>query len=110
MSFMSLARIRELRESLEAESIDLVELSEIQEAYHHWANQSTTLSEDPDNAMAADMLNELEADCPDLEFELFDYIKENYGESEALDPCYNMGEMVAFILEKFNVERKNNES
>ena len=33
MSFMSLARIRTLREALEEENIDLMELSEIDEAF-----------------------------------------------------------------------------
>lgn len=106
MSVLSLSRINTLREALEAENIDLTELAEIQEAYHHWANQSTTLSEDPDNAMADDMLNELETAVSPLERALWGFIKENYGESEANDPCFELGEIANFIESKFEVKEK----
>lgn len=104
MSVMSLARIKYLREALEEENIDLEELSEIEEAFKELPDEQ--LRDLRENATAADMLDELETLVSPLEFALFDYILENYGESEALDPCYNMGEMVNFIESKFGVKEK----
>lgn len=108
MSFMSLARIKTLREALEEENIDLMELSEIDEAFKELVKSGFELRDLPENAMAADQLDELEEAVSPLERELFDYIQENYGESEALDPCYNMGELVNHIESKFDVEEKVN--
>lgn len=106
MSFMSLARIRTLREALEEENIDLMELSEIDEAFKELVVGGFELRDEPENATAADQLDELEEAVSPLEREIFDYILENYGESEALDPCYNMGEIVSFIESKFEVKEK----
>ena len=106
MSFMSLARIRTLREALEKENIDLGELSEIDEAFKELVASGFELRDEPENAMATDQLDELEEAASPLEREIFDYILENYGESEALDPCYNMGEIVNFIESKFEVKEK----
>lgn len=104
MSVMSLARIKYLREALEEENIDLMELSEIEEAFKEFPDEQ--LRDLRENATAADMLDELETLVSPLEFALFDYIEENYGESEALDPCYDMGELVNFIETKFDVKEK----
>ena len=106
MGFMSLARIRTLREALEEENIDLSELSEIDEAFKELVASGFKLRDKPENAMAVDKLDELEEAVSPLEREIFDYILENYGESEALDPCYNIGEMVDFIESKFEVKEK----
>lgn len=106
MSFMSLARIKTLREALDEENIDLMELSEIDEAFKELVKSGFELRDLPENAMAADQLDELEEAVGPLERALFDYIDENYGESEALDPCYNMGEICNFIESKFDVKEK----
>lgn len=106
MSFMSLARIKQLREALEEENIDLSELSEIDEAFKELVASGFELRDEPENAMAADQLDELEEAVSPLEVALFEYISENYGENEALDPCYNMGEIVNFIEDKFEVKEK----
>ena len=106
MSFMSLARIRTLREALEEENIDLSGLSEIDEAFKELVASGFELRDEPENAMAADQLDELEEAVSPLERELFDYISENYGENEAMDPCYNMGEICNFIESKFEVKER----
>lgn len=106
MSFMSLARIKQLRECLDEEYIDLMELSEIDEAFKELVKSGFELRDLPENAMAADQLDELEEAVSPLERALFEYISENYGESEALDPCYNMGEICNFIEDKFDVREK----
>jgi hypothetical protein len=53
------ARIRELRAELDAERIDLVELAEIEEAFAKIPDSQ--LRDLRENAMAGDMLDELEA-------------------------------------------------
>jgi len=105
MSVLSLSRIKYLREALEVEeNIDLTELSEIEEAFKEFPDDQ--LRDLRENAMAGDMLDELETLVSPLEFALFDYIEEHFGESEAMDPCYNMGDMVNFIESKFDVKEK----
>ena len=106
MSFMSLARIKQLREALEEENIDLSELSEIDEAFKELVASGFELRDEPENAMATDQLDELEEAVSPLEREIFGYILENYGENEAMDPCYNMGEIANFIESKFEVKEK----
>ena len=106
MSIMSLSRIKTLRESLDEENIDLEELSEIEEAFKLVPDEN--LRDLRENASAADMLDELEELVSPLERLVYDYIVENYGESEANDPCYNMGEIVNHIESKFEVKEKDN--
>jgi len=108
MSYMSLARIKTLREALDEENIDLSQLSEIDEAFKDLVASGFELRDEPENATAADQLDELEEAVGPLERALFDYIEENYGESEALDPCYDMGSMVGFIESKFEIKEKTN--
>lgn len=104
MSIMSLARIKTLREALESGTIDLEELSEIEEAFDKFPDQQ--LRDERENATADDILDELETLVSPLEIALFDYIQDNYGSSEALDPCYNMGGIVNFIESNFEVKEK----
>lgn len=56
---MTLQRIKYLRQELENETIDLLELSEIEEAFRQIPDEE--LPEARENAMANDMLNELES-------------------------------------------------
>lgn len=56
---MTLKRIKELRAELDAERIDLVELMEIEEAFA--TIPDSELRDLRENAMASDMLDELEA-------------------------------------------------
>lgn len=108
MSFMSLARIKTLREALDAENIDMLELSEIEGAFRELVDSGFPLRDEAENAMAGDQLDELEEAITPLERALYEYIDLNYGENEAMDPCYDMGEMVAFIESKFEVKEKVN--
>jgi hypothetical protein len=55
---MTKARIKELRAELEAERIDLVELAEIEAAFAEIPDSE--LHDLRENAMASDMLDELE--------------------------------------------------
>lgn len=102
MSLLSLSRIKMLRESLEAECIDLEELSEIHEAFLQIPESE--LPEPRENAMAEDELNELEARVTPLEYMLYDWVDENFGDAD--DPCYDLGAMANAIEAKFNVKEK----
>ena len=55
---MELSRIKYLREELAGEDIDLLELSEIEVAFKEL--DPSTLRDLPENALAEDMLDELE--------------------------------------------------
>lgn len=101
---MDLSRINYLRESLEEEVIDLEELSEIETAFAEIPDNE--LPEPRENAMAIDMLNELEARVTPLERSLYQYILENYGENEANDPCYSLGPIVHHIYNNFTIGEK----
>ena len=106
MSIMSLNRIKYLRHCLEDEVIDLLELSEIEEAFKLFPDDQ--LRDLRENATAADMLDELETLVSPLERTLYEYIKENFGHSEADDPCYDLGEIANHIESKFDVKEKAN--
>lgn len=106
MSFMSLARIKQLRACLEEEYIDLSELAEIDYAFKELVKSGFELRDLPENAMAADQLDELEEAVTPLERKLYEYISEHFGESEALDPCYDIGKVVEFLEENFEIKEK----
>ena len=57
---MKLTRITELRTSLENEQISQNELMEIEEAFRELVASGIELRDLPENAMARDMLDELE--------------------------------------------------
>lgn len=96
---MQLGRINQLRGALDEEAIDLMELSEIEEAFREIPDED--LRDLRENAMAADMLDELEERVSPLEKFMWEYICENYGESEANDPCYNLQELANAINDEF---------
>lgn len=104
MSILSLNRIKQLRASLEAENIDLSELSEIEEAFKQFPDEN--LRDLRENAMAVDMLDELETLVSPLERELYEFIAENFGHNEADDPCYDLGEIANHLESKFEVKEK----
>lgn len=106
MSFMSLSRIITLREALEEGCIDLMELSEIDEAFKELVASGFELRDLPENAMAADQLDELEEAVNPLERAVYDYIAEHFGESEANDPAYDLGSLCNFIESEFEVKEK----
>ena len=97
---MDISRIKLLRKCLDNEDISTAELSEIEEAFNEIPDDE--LRDERENALACDMLDEIEARLPELQTIIYDYILENYGESEANDPCYAIGPMVDYINESFN--------
>ena len=92
---MNISRIKYLRECLEEENIDLLELSEIEEAFKEL--DPSTLRDLPENAMAGDMLDELEELISPVEWAIYDWVLENFGDSEANDPSWDIGGLAESI-------------
>ena len=91
---MNLSRIKYLRNELEAEQINLVELLEIEEAFMDLVKSGEYVPGEPvENAMASDMLNVLEYFVPTVEKTIYSWVKENFGESEALEPSWDIGSL-----------------
>lgn len=99
---MEIGRIKYLREELEAERIDLLELSEIEEAFKQLVADGFPLRDLPENAMASDMLDELESAVLDVAWIIYDFVAENYGTSEADDPSWAIGPLAEHIQKKLN--------
>lgn len=92
---MELSRIKYLREELAREEIDLLELSEIEVAFKEL--DPSTLRDLPENAMAGDMLDELEDRVGEVEKTIYNWVSYQYGESEANDPSWNIGALAREI-------------
>ena len=107
MSILSLSRIITLRAELEGECIDTGGIIDINEAFLQIPESE--LPEPRENAMAGDQLDELEQRVSPLERSIYNFILENFGESEANDPCFDLGEIANHIEENFNVEEKNSD-
>jgi hypothetical protein len=101
MSLLSVNRIKYLREVAEAESLDLDELSEIEQAFDKIPQEE--LRDVKENAMATDMLDELEERVTPLEWAIYNFVVENFGESEANDPSWDIGAL-ANHLEGLSIE------
>lgn len=99
---MELTRIKYLRGELENECIATNELCEIEEAFAKL--DPATLPDVPENAMASDMLNELENVVPYMEFVIYDWVKASFGESEANEPSWSIGEL-AKEINKITISR-----
>lgn len=104
MSLLSVNRIKYLREELEAECIDLEELSEIETAFEKVPDEN--LRDLRENAMASDMLDELEEFVTPLEWAIYDHIVENFGESEANNPSWDIGDLANKLESKFEFKEK----
>lgn len=87
---MSLSRIKYLRECLDYGNIDLMEISEIEEAFEELGTKKFEYRDNPDEALAGDMLDELETVISPLERRIYDYVAEHYGENEANDPSWDI--------------------
>lgn len=85
---MEIGRIKYLREQLESESIDLMELAEIESAFAEIPDNK--LRDLRENAMATDMLDELESNVSELEWKIYDWVAEHFGDSEADDPSWSI--------------------
>lgn len=106
---MDLPRIKQLREALEDENIDLSEIAEIEAAYKALCDSGFETADDPENAMASDMLDELETVITPIERSIYDYVVENYGESEANDPSWAIGLLAAHLNEEFDIKCRGKE-
>lgn len=95
MSLLSINRIKSLREALEAEVISTGELIEINEAFLQIPEEE--LPEPRENALAEDQLNELEARVTPLEWAIYTFVSENFGESEADDPSWDIGALANYL-------------
>ena len=104
MGLMSINRIKQLREALEGECLDTQEAIEIEEAFSKIPDSE--LRDLRENAMAADMLDELEERVSPFELAVYDYIVEHYGENEANDPCYDIGSLAEHLENKFIIKEK----
>lgn len=98
---MDLSRIKQLRAELDAECIDLLELSEIEEAFNKIPDAE--LRDLRENATASDMLDELEERVPPMELAIHTYVTVNFGESEANDPSWAIGPLAEYIINEFKV-------
>lgn len=96
---MNLSRIKYLRECLEEENIDLVELSEIEEAFKEL--DPSTLRDLPENAMAGDMLDELEEIISPVEWAIYDWVLEHFGDNEANNPSWDIQELAKHLNKEF---------
>lgn len=104
MSVMSVHRIKSLREVLEAEEISYGEGSEIDEAFSQVPDDQ--LRDLRENALYGDMLDELEELVTPLEWAIYDYVVENFGESEANDPSWDIGALANHLEEEFSFTKK----
>lgn len=107
MDTMSVNRIKYLREASEAESLSWGECAEIDEAYKQIPDEK--LRDLRENATIDDMLNELEEQISPLEWAIYDYVVENFGESEANDPSWDIGSLASHLESKFNFKEVGNE-
>jgi DNA-directed RNA polymerase specialized sigma subunit len=103
-NMLSINRIKYLRDELEAGQISMTELREIQEAFAEIPEEQ--LREPTDNALAGDMLDELEERVSPLEMSIYDYVLEEFGEEEAKDPKWDIGSLAKHIEDNFIVEEK----
>lgn len=99
---MDISRVKQLRACLDDEYISTEELLEIEEEFNKIPDSE--LRDERENAMACDMLDEIESRLPRLQTIIYDYIFENYGESEANDPSYAIGPMADYINEQLGEE------
>lgn len=99
---MELTRIIYLKGELENECIATNEISEIEEAFAKVPDDY--LSDERENAMASDMLDVLESRVSTIEKTIYDWVFDNFGESEANDPSWNIGSL-ANELNSLTLER-----
>jgi hypothetical protein len=86
---MDLGRIKDYLERIDDEDLSIGELAEIDEAFRALVASGVELRDDPDNALAKDQLEELEEHAPLIEKEIYRWVVQNFGESEARDPSWS---------------------
>lgn len=100
MQLLEIGQIKEFREMLEDETIDLESLSLIDEAFQELVDSGAELRDLPENAMAVDKLDEIEDAIPDLAYVMYDYVEQNFGDAD--DPCYYLTPFAFHILDRQN--------
>lgn len=103
---MEIGRLKYLREELEAERLDTAEVIEINEAFQELVARGVALRDLPENALAGDMLDELEDDVPEIAWIIYDYVCEHFGTNEADDPSWYITPLAQHIEAKLK-EREN---
>lgn len=98
---MEISRINYLREDVQDESISQDGLLEIQAEFDQIPQSE--LREARENAMASDMLDELEERVPPLERFIYEYVKNNFGKSEANNPSWSIGPLAEAIKKEFKL-------
>lgn len=104
MSLMSINRIKYLRGELDDECIGLGELCEIEDAFALIPDED--LPEDRENALAGDMLDELEQLVTPVERAIYDHVVETFGESEANDPSWDIGDIANMLEKQFTFKER----
>ncbi len=99
MQLLEIGQIKDFREMLESESIDLESLSLIDEAFKELVASGAELRDLPENAMATDQLDEIEDAIPDMAYIIYDYVSQHFGENEADNPSWNITPLAFHILE-----------
>lgn len=94
---MDLGRIYTLQEMLRDEEISLGEISEIQEAFDALVASGVKLNDLPENATAGDMLDELQNNVTPVEVVIYNWVAQNFGESEANEPSWSTFALAAEI-------------
>lgn len=103
---MEIGRIKYLREELEQERIDLEELSEIETAFQELVESGFPLRDLPENALAGDMLDELEEAVPPLAWHIYDFVAEHFGTSEADDPSWHITPLAKYLETKIEEDKE----
>lgn len=85
---MDISRIMYLRDVNDDESLSYGEIAEIEEAFA--LIPDSELRDLRENALASDMLDELEAQVSPIERRIYDWVVEHFGESEANDPGWSI--------------------
>ena len=85
---MELSKIKYFRGEAENLSLAYGDLAEIQAAFNNI--DPSTLRDLPENATVDDQLDELEDRVGVIEKRIYSWVERNFGESEAIDPSWNI--------------------
>jgi hypothetical protein len=86
---MDLGRIKDYLERVEQEDFSIGELAEIDTAFRELVASGVSLRDEPENTMCIDQLQELEENASQVEKVIYEWVKRNFGESEANDPSWS---------------------
>jgi hypothetical protein len=94
---MDLGRIKVIRKELENENLSWGESAEVEEAFNKLVKAGAVLRDVPDNATIDDMLDELEDNATTVEKTIYEWVKNNFGESEANNPTWSTHDLAKAI-------------